>query len=284
MIQTADWQPAFVCIAGGIALGIILVWRLSSKRRAAARIDGEIIALRDLIARRDVLIGRLQELQERSEEGDADQHARERSAVEIECATVLREIDRRAKKRPDGEAPTTPAGRRSPWIGFLWGVTATVSVIFLYTAIPGPERRDQRTPVEQASEVELLRRALQQDPDNLETRLALAKQHLVHHEMAATMEQTQYVLARRPGDPLALIYEALVRYTIGETEKARSMLREALKTNPRLLEGWIHLIFIEVREGRTQEARRLVDEASRVHPEQAGMLKSLLSEFGVPEN
>jgi tetratricopeptide (TPR) repeat protein len=283
MIQTADWQPALVFIAAGLAMGIILVWRLSSKRRAAARIDGDTVAMRDLLARRDVLIGRLREMTERSGERDSDELARERKVTEIECATVLKEIDRRAKSRRDGDESRARPGPRATWIGFLWGVIATASAIFLFTAIPRPESRNQGMRAEQSSEVDSLRRAVQQDPDNLEYRLALAKQHLVRHEMAAAMEHTQYVLARRSGDPRALSYEALVRYSLGEVERARSMLQKALEANPRLVDGWIHLIFIEAREGRTQEARRLIDEASRVHPEHADMLNSLLSEFSSPE-
>ncbi|MBN2371877.1 MAG: hypothetical protein JXO72_15455 [Vicinamibacteria bacterium] len=284
MTQAGDWRSVCIFIAAGVVLGIVIVWRLSRSRREAEIVDLAAIEMRDLVARRDVLIERLRETTERSGERGEDQLSRARKALEIECATVLREIDRRAKKRPDNAETRGPARPRSAWNGFLWGVAVMAAVAFLATAIPGSNRRQDRMSSERSPAIQDLRRALQQDPENLENRLALAKQHLVRHEMAETMEQTQYVLARRPDDPRALTYEALVRYASGETEKARAMLREALGTNPSLLEGWIHLIFIEAREGRSQEARRLVDEASRARPEHAEMLGSMLSEFGVPDD
>jgi tetratricopeptide (TPR) repeat protein len=97
--------------------------------------------------------------------------------------------------------------------------------------------------------------------------------------MMEVYNQTRAVLERSPGHPRALSYQALVRLAMGQPEAAERMLRQALSTDPDLLEGYIHLSLVHVREGRIDEADADIKEAARRHPAQAGRLRALWAEM-----
>jgi hypothetical protein len=217
-MQTADWQTAFYFITAGIVLGLGLVWYLAMRQKDRSEdVASDAVGMKDLVARRDVLLEQLREMAEDSNEDDAGKRK-----LEVECATVLKEIDRRVRSSPQTASAKSATKARSTWIGFAWGVGVTVVAAFLIVTASRSGLRPAT--MGRADDVESLQRIVQQNPEDLDARLVLAKFYLMRHEMAAVMEQTQFVLARRPDDPRALSYEALVRYARGDPEKARAML------------------------------------------------------------
>jgi predicted Zn-dependent protease len=95
----------------------------------------------------------------------------------------------------------------------------------------------------------------------------------------AVWEDTQYVLARQPGHPRALSYQALVRMSMGQSDVAVKMLKQALAKDPDLFEGYLHLALVQTRAGHDKEAEAAIAEATRRFPERADMLARVLPEI-----
>jgi tetratricopeptide (TPR) repeat protein len=121
--------------------------------------------------------------------------------------------------------------------------------------------------------------AVDRNPDDIEARLELTRQQLVRQDMMAVFKETQAILERSPGEPHALAYQALVRLAMGQADKAEGMLLEALKKDPQLLDGYIHLMLVYVKAGRTADAEKTLAAAAKRFPSRAGQLKELLEEM-----
>ena len=91
--------------------------------------------------------------------------------------------------------------------------------------------------------------------------------------------ETQHVLSKQPGQPRALSYQALVRLAMGQPEVATSMLKQALATDPDLVEGYLHLALVYMRTGRAKEAEDTIQQASQRFPAQAPMFARVMAEL-----
>ena len=92
------------------------------------------------------------------------------------------------------------------------------------------------------------------EPDDLEARLALARDHLAQQDLMAVWNDTQFVLEREPGNPRALSYQALVRLAMGQADVAETMLKQAMAAAPDLLDAHLHLAVVYARTGRDAQA------------------------------
>jgi hypothetical protein len=124
-----------------------------------------------------------------------------------------------------------------------------------------------------------LREAVARHPDDVEARLDLARALLHGRDLMGVWNETQAVLARSPGHPRALAYQALVRLAMGQGEVAVSMLRQALSTDPGLLEARANLAFVYASLGRRREAEATVAETARLFPEEGARLKQALAQL-----
>jgi cytochrome c-type biogenesis protein CcmH len=308
------WGWPLAVLAAGLALGALIVWRMrrAAPLAAAHPVQSVPLAVRDLDGRLDVLILQLREMQELAAKRSPAQLARERYALELEAAAVLRERDERAAalaparkaKGPaaaasvDGAAATGFLAARPALRGFLLGggTMAAVALLAFYVgrsarpreeggSVTGnlpprassPDGSDASAPID-SDEAEV-RAALERNPDDLESRLDLAQLKLRGRDLMAVWNETQYVLERQPGHPRALSYQALVRLAMGQPDIALRMLKEALQRDPDLFEGYLHLALVETRLGHDKEAQAAIDEASRRFPERAEVLASVLPQI-----
>jgi tetratricopeptide (TPR) repeat protein len=292
MSPAVDWQTTIIAVAIGLAGGLLLVFYLWRSRAAASALAP--IEVRDLEAQRDVLLGQLRELGDEAEKLTPGQTQAERARLELACARVLRDLDRRPATRP-APAPRRAAepthGTWGHWPalrGFVWGVVVVSSVAALFVLASRSATRREPDPSaqmadattgEDAAALEELKEAVVKDPTNLEARLNLARAHLMRHEMMEVFKETRFVLERDPKNSRALSYQALVRFAMGEGDRALSMLRQALDNDPDLLDGWIHLIYVEAQLGRLADAERSLAAATKRHPEHAQALRGLLDEI-----
>jgi cytochrome c-type biogenesis protein CcmH len=305
------WGWPLAVLAAGLVLGALIVWRMRRAAPAAAApaADSVPLELRDLDGRLDVLVSQLRELQELAAKRSPAQLARERYALELEAAAVLRERDERAaalSPGKKGKLPAPAAGAAAPAPaarGFLAarpalrgfvlgaGTVAAVALLAVYVArtvkpreeggsLTGnlPARASPGSPAMGSDEAEV-RAALERDPDDLDSRLDLAQLKLRERDLMAVWNETQYVLERQPGHPRALSYQALVRLAMGQPDIALRMLKQALAADPALFEGYLHLALVETRLGHDREAQAAIDEASRRYPERADALARVLTEI-----
>jgi cytochrome c-type biogenesis protein CcmH/NrfG len=293
-----NWLPPIAVLAVGLVLGLLLMWRLRPGTRAAGETpESDDVARRDLEAQRDALIGELRELELTAPKARADEVARARHALEIEAARVLMELDRladaraaqakRAKAKGDGPAGAAPAGG-STLKGFLWGIGAVGALgLLVYLASSAAQKRapgegplppgadSQASPAD--GEAARLRAVVEKNPEDLEARLALAHHFLVHNDMMAVFAETRAILERRPDDPRALTYQAVVRLAMGQAQMAEEMLKRAIATQPNLEDAHVYLMLVYTETGRTAEADKALAQAVRQLPSEEAPLREILA-------
>jgi len=317
--EAVNWLPGLFALGAGLAGGAFLVWLLLRRSRsapvpsttrggakakdAAENADTEAeIDRRDHKARRDVLLAQLRELEDTAAKRSPEQLARERYALELETARVLRALDvgeralaaRRPTAAPGAVTPVAaaPEAGRPALRGFLWGTgtAAAAGLLLFFVARASRPRQEggsvtgntpmdgKAAPAADAEEAQL-RAAIQRNPDDLDARLELARHDLGRRDMMGVWNETQYVLERAPGHPRALSYQSLVRLAMGQPEAALKMVQLAVAKAPDLLEGYVHMTLILVRMGRVKDAEATIAAASKRFPGEAPMLGRLMAEM-----
>lgn len=110
------------------------------------------------------------------------------------------------------------------------------------------------------------------EPADLEARLEGARLSLDKQDYMAVWTETEYVLARSPGEPRALTYQSQVRLAMGQPDVALAMLERALDENPNLLQAHVYLGYVYLRTGQTPEAEATLAAAKGRFPAQTAML------------
>lgn len=300
-----DWFSAVAVLAAGIGGGSWLVRRMRVTGTAAAVAPEIPMKQRDLLGKRDALLRQLAELEDTAGERDPALLARERYTLELEAAGVLMEIDRipapatepSERLSPPGPAasllPVSASGT-SALRAFLWGVGAMAAfagLVLLVTQSARP-RRAGGPPAEGvpaattrgpgSQETTMLRDLLQGSPEDLGARLALARELLEQGDMMGVWNETQYVLARSPGNPQALSYQAVVRLAMGQPEIAQQMLEQAISAAPDMLEAYGSLAVAQARLGRGDAAARTIAMAKQRFPGESEALVRLEAQLGTP--
>ena len=290
-----DWLPALVALGVGVVFGGFYVWRMRASGAAAPAPDLPI-AQRDLEGKRDVLLRQLVELDDAAAKRSPEQLARERYALELDTARVLRELDGISDDEEEVAEATVPTPREStapppagrPALrGFLWAtgtMAALAALVFFVTQAARPRQPGGSptgelpgipSPAPTDPEEAQMRARLQQDPDDLDARLALARSLLVRQDMMGVWSETQYVLERSPGHPRALSYQALVRLAMGQADVALQMLEQVIASDPDVIDAYAPLSVVLTQLGRPEDAARIMAEAKRRFPQRAEGLAQL---------
>ncbi len=298
MAADFSWTPPLVVLAVGAVAGAVLV-ASRARRSAARRVSAdapspEAARLADLRRRYDALIRRLSE-------GAPEP---ERSALELEAAQVLREMDggapaavtsspASAEPQPGAAAPSRAA---SPLAGFAYGVitTAAIGGLIFYASQGATVRPEGGSPTGgntmgsaaaagsqgvNPAEVAALEEAVRKAPRNVPQRIELTRAYLQQRDLMKVFEQTQAVLEIEPGNPQGLTYEALVRIAMGQSEQAEAMLVEAIKKDPTIEDAYIHLALARVQRGDHQGAEAAIQAGQRQFPEDKDQLASVFAQI-----
>ncbi|MEK6372761.1 MAG: tetratricopeptide repeat protein [Acidobacteriota bacterium] len=272
-----DWASAGAMLVAGIIIGALF---LGFMRRRKESGDAD---LRDLEAKRDALVQRLREV---DLEGD------EKERLEADAANVLRQIDRRAPAARRAEArPTSASGdKQAAMKGFAWGVGSVLVLVgigWFVTQKAQPREAagpQQAAPMQAAqpqadAEVKGIEAAVAQRPDDLVLRNQLARAYLDRENLMGVFEQTQYVLQRAPNDAQALTYQSLVRMAMGQTDSATSMLKQAIKSDPKFLDAYVALAWSQTSAGKSDDAAATIKAAQKENPEQEARLADVLAKM-----
>lgn len=245
MNAPTDWTSALAILAAGLILGL-LVFFVSRRRKASAATKR-----RELESRRDSLVQQLRDLADDTADDD-------RAWLEKETAEVLRQLDR---------LPTTPALEPQPprkprtaTAGFVWGIVCTLLAggIVYYAS------------------------TFMRDDTNVEVQITQAKDAFARNDLVAAFEQTNAVLAKNPDEPRALTYNAVVRLSMGEIDKASSMLQRATQRDPKLLDAWVALAQTHLHAGRQKEAAAAIEAAIAQRPEEEKRLRDVFATMQKP--
>ncbi len=306
MTAPTDWVSAIAILAAGLILGAMFLYFFRRRSTSAPAEDLELI---DLEAKRDVLLQQLRELDDVGSKLMAPQAAEERTRLELETARVLRSIDERKKKpAPKGgkvaagaataEVVTAaPAPNRSALVGFAWGVGSVLVLVGLGWFVMNQARDRQpgegmaggmggaktgtmdaqRPPTDPAVlQAEALVKAA---PENLDARVELARAYLEHDNLMGVFDQTQVVLQKSPNDSRALTYQALVRMAMGQTPLATEMLQKATKNDPKFIDAWVALGWVNAQQGKMKDAEAAINEAVKLHPEEKARLEEVFAQM-----
>jgi cytochrome c-type biogenesis protein CcmH len=304
-----EWGPAVAFLAAGLVVGALILWRVLRKAPAAPGPRPEdSLERRDLLARLDGLVNQLRELEDTGTKRTAAQHRDERFLLELQAARTVLALDALAapsaalgKKREPAEAvaPAAPAPG-SALTGFFWGVgsAAALGLLFFFVSQSSKPRASGgsvtgNTPMEggaapapaaaqDSAEIAALEARVRQNPEDVGARLDLARLHLMREDMMAVYNETQTVLQRDPQNPRALAYQSLVRLAMGQGDQAEEMLVRALRKDPGLLEGYLHLMFVYTRVGKPRQAEATMKRAAERFPDRAESLRRLLAQMQAP--
>jgi tetratricopeptide (TPR) repeat protein len=284
-------MPALVALAIGTVLGIVFLFRSRGSRPAPESAIEVELTLRDLEQERETLLAQLRELTDL-----APGASRDRLELELQGARVLRAIDaiadgKAAKETARASASVAAAEPRqpvSPWISFAWGMASVfiVAGIGLFVANSATQKEGSAMqPAAQASgapvapDLAQLEAAVAANPDNVEMRLALARQYLMSEKLMEVYAHTDYILQRDPENPAALTYQSIVRWAMGERDAAQQMVEHALEHDPDFVDAYVQLALIHSSSGRPAEAASTMREAIARHPDQKQALESLLEQI-----
>jgi tetratricopeptide (TPR) repeat protein len=238
MNASTDWTSALAILAAGLILGL-LVFFVSRRRKTSAAAKRS-----ELEARRDALVQQLRDL---GDSGDED-----RAWIESETAEVLRALD---QLPADANEPAAPKRQRTAMAGFVWGVVCTLAVggiVYYASTFAG-------------------------DDTNVEAQITQAKDAFARNDLVAAFEQTNAVLAKNPDEPRALTYNAVVRLSMGEFDKASSMLERATQKDPKLLDAWVALAQARVHAGQPKEAAAAIEAAIAQHPQEEKRIREVFA-------
>ncbi len=304
-MQGTDWTSGLIALALGLVAGLIFWLRFrkaSSDRATVPATTAQATELADLRARRDTLMTRLREL----EGDDAVAVAEERTALELEAATVLRSL-RHAEQEASRPAPAvaaSPAGggffaTRPAVRGFLWGAgSASFLFVLLFFLLdiaadraPGGSPTGN-TPMGTGTaggmpiggddapdpELDQVRAYVAAHPEDLETKLDLAQALLFRERLLEAFNVVQEVTKVQPQNPRAITYEGVVRLAMGQQDRAIELLDQAVRLDPQLTEAWVRRGLAAFEMGRYQDAIDSWERALEQRPDGSAALNPVIAE------
>jgi len=141
--------------------------------------------------------------------------------------------------------------------GFMWGVATTLVIVFGVAQAFKPAQK----------------------PDDVESRIARAKDSFAKDDLPGVFEQTSAVLAKQPDEPRALTYNAIALMSMGKLDEARTKLETATKKDPALLDAWVALASARAQAGEHDAAAAAIDSAIKTHPQDEKRLRELLTQM-----
>jgi cytochrome c-type biogenesis protein CcmH len=293
MTGSTDWLSAIGILLSGLILGFMFIY--SFRRKGGVVVDQRRL---DLEAKRDALIDQLR---------DPDITAEERARLELETASVLRDLDTKpavvpatgtvtAKNRTATVTPPSTARLNPALKGFLWGVGSVAALaalgVYVYTSSKEKTASTQQAPMmaqqSQAAApqapttnpaVQKLEQEVGADPDNADKRIALARAYLDKENMMGVFEQTKAVLDKNPDEPRAQTYNAIVRMAMGQFDDATKMLESATKHDPKNPDAWVALAWVRSQRGDKAHAKEAIDAAITNIPADADRLRTVWTQM-----
>jgi tetratricopeptide (TPR) repeat protein len=299
-----DWTTAAIVLAAGLAAGLVIALRARGAAAPAAAAAAPFARdRREDEGRLEALLLQLRDLEGGGP--DTPERARDRYALELEAARVLQRVERHAAEAapPVVAAPAVEEGesaeRRAVRRGFAWGfaTAAALSLLVAFAARvmqprgeggsltgeigPAGAMGGAGAPAEGGGDGEeaALRARIEAHPDDVEARLELARVYLSRQDLMGVFNETEAVLQRAPGHPRAMSYQALVRLAMGQGQAALDLLRDALRRDPDMLEGYLHLMLVQTRMGDAAAAERTMADAVRRFPAHKDDIERVMGEI-----
>ncbi len=172
---------------------------------------------------------------------------------------------------------------RGPFFPLLLAMAA--GGVLFPVAAAAQETRNPRELVRRASEarlsedwygaIEFYLAALQANPAYSDAVTGLAESYYALEEYGQALVRVAEARRLRGDDPALLVLEAFIRIGLGEAAKAAELFRSVLAEFPNDLETRFGLALLDLRSGRSTDARTRLAETLRISPRNARALLSL---------
>lgn len=281
--MSTDWSTVFLFLVVGLGVGGLMAWafgrRGGPQPRETEASPASAETVRDLEAQRDGLIAQLRELDETGSKMAPEDRAALGRELELRAAEVLQRLEEAEQRhraalsaatRPAsaagdsvGSHPTT--GRKDFLRGYLWGAGSAAFVAILLSLIvsdageraPGmpptgtiPGSDTQGAAPQTATEDPEIRALRQRaESGDAEAQLDLAQALIFHDRLIDAWEWVKRAYAQVPEHPRGLTYESVVRLAMGQTERARELLDQAVAKDPSLTEAWVRRGVVAFEQG-----------------------------------
>jgi tetratricopeptide (TPR) repeat protein len=281
----STWGPSIIVLSIGIAIGLVMVIR----SRGAIRRDPTVNAW----ARKDSLVDQLRAL--RADKMKIDPHHWEAKWILLldEAAAALRDAEQ-AEITPLPDTPDRPTANNAMGRRLLWGLAITVFFIGLGATLQmATQDRTQGGTmtggaivggIPLADTIKKLEEEATADPTAIEPRNQLAHIAIQRGEMSEAMKWMDQARALDGEHPEVRTHLAILQVSIGMTERAKTELAAALKSNPTLSEALLWSGLIDLRLGNREAAIPLLESAleNASNREERMMASSALSEARKP--
>lgn len=172
--------------------------------------------------------------------------------------------------------------------GFVPSARVLLAVMLLGTVVPGPAAQagaDAPALVSRAAEarlaedwfgaIELYLAALKLNPAYTDAVQGLAESYYALEEYGQALTRVTEARRLKGDDPALLSMEAFIRIGLGDSAKAAELFRAVLARLPNDLEARFGLALLDLRSGRSTDARVRLLESLRISPRNARALLSL---------
>lgn len=298
MAAEFSWTPPLVVLALGAVAGAAVVALRARGKSGPEAAEGAPREPRnsDLQRQYDALIRRLAE----------GIPAEERTAVELEAARLLMEMETGETRAPPiiaipraAKAPEATARPASAVTGFVYGFLA-MGVLggLFYLASQGSAERSQggsltggntmgsqpssgppQADAAASAELVALEESVRRSPKDVAPRVELTRAYLKQRDLMKVFDQTQAILEIEPGQPHALTYQALVRVAMGQADQAEKMLVDAIGKNPEIEDAYIHLAIARVQLGNRKGAEAAIAAGQKQFPEDRELLANVFEQI-----
>src|SRR5205085_6182442 len=112
----------------------------------------------------------------------------------------------------------------------------------------------------------------------------LAQAYLERDNLMAVFEQTKFVLERKPDDSRALAFGGLVRMSMGDMAAAQTMIEKSTQVDPKNLDGWVALAWINVQKGDMKAAEGNIAAAAKASPNEKARLEEVFAQMKTHAN
>ncbi|WP_373048963.1 tetratricopeptide repeat protein [Vulgatibacter sp.] len=313
-MHETNWLPPLLVLGLGLLAGLVLAVKFARSKRGAAAAMPHAVAIedvevRDLRVQRDLLVAQLRELDDTAGKRTADELARDRFALELQAAAVLRDLDLAEARERKAEAaaaaaPAAAAAKPTPaWVGAAWGGGVVLFGALLFfilqsesgnrapggsitgngPTVNGPAgngqmAEGQQAPAQPDPELEQFIARAQANPQDLEAQLDLAQAFLYRERLVEVFQVVQHIKTLDAENPRALTYEAVVRQAMGMAEQALALLDTAVRKDPQLAEAWVRRGLVAFDVAKYDVAVESWEKALAIRPDGKEALAPVIAE------
>lgn len=252
-IDWAVWGPPLLVLLVGVAAGLVFALRGGERLPARSARD-------DLLARKQVLLESLRELDADHPKLDEADYLARKQALVTEAAEVLRQLD-----APEAPPVLTPSARRGSPLAVALSLVVffTLAGVLLQRAIVPRTEGGSMTgnqDIGADARVVAAEAALARNPSDIDALNTLTRVAIEAQDFEAAMKRLDAARAVDPEHPGVATHYAALLVVIGRYEQAEEQVKKALEKDPGFHEARLWLALCQGNQGKLDAAEATLRE------------------------